>query len=105
MRFSASRTIVTLALAVCIVCPVIEMFDHWDHTLQTGSETEYTFVILGLCIGVTYAFARAVLNVVGSSVSNTAASYSFLPTFFAAFLNPAANALIPASPPPTTLRI
>lgn len=40
---------------VCIVCPVIELFDYWDHTLQTGNDTEYTFVVLALCVG--FAFS------------------------------------------------
>jgi hypothetical protein len=53
---------VVLVLLTVLVCPLVEMFDHWDHTVQTGSDTEYTFVVLGLCIGVTYAFARLVLN-------------------------------------------
>ncbi|MGB7624321.1 MAG: hypothetical protein WBN92_18400 [Terriglobia bacterium] len=45
----------TIALIVCIVCPVIELFDYWDHTLQTGNDTEYTFVVLALCVG--FAFS------------------------------------------------
>ena len=48
----------TLALLICLICPVLEMFDQWDHTAQTGSDTEYTFVVLGLCLGVLYAFAQ-----------------------------------------------
>lgn len=38
------------------------MFDHWDHTAQTGNDTEYTFVILGLCVGAVYAFVRIALS-------------------------------------------
>jgi hypothetical protein len=44
-----------LILAVCIICQVTEMFDQWDHTLQTGNDTEYTFVVLALCAGVAYS--------------------------------------------------
>jgi len=34
------------------------MCDQWDRTLQTGTDTEYTFVALGLCVGATYAISR-----------------------------------------------
>jgi hypothetical protein len=38
------------------------MFDHWDHTLQTGNDTEYALVVLALCVGAAYWFARFVLK-------------------------------------------
>lgn len=53
-----SRIIATLALLICLICPLLELFDHWDHTAQTGNDTEYTFVVLGLCVGALYAFAE-----------------------------------------------
>ena len=62
MRSKISRAAATLALLTCVVCPVLETFDHWDHTLQTGQDTEYILVLLALCIGVAYAFARFVLK-------------------------------------------
>ena len=52
MRSRASFIIATFVLAVCFVCHAAEMFDQWDHTLQTGDDTEYTFVLLALCIGI-----------------------------------------------------
>jgi hypothetical protein len=58
-----SRIIATLALLICLICPLLELFDYWDHTAQTGSDTEYTFVVLGLCVGALYAFARFVSEV------------------------------------------
>lgn len=62
MRSRASQMTVALVLLTVLVCPLVEMFDDWDHTVQTGSDTEYTLVVLGLCIGVTYTFARFVLK-------------------------------------------
>ena len=47
-------------LLTCLVCPMLEMFDQWDHTMQTGNDTEYSLVVLALCIGVAYSFARFV---------------------------------------------
>jgi hypothetical protein len=62
MRHRTSQIVATLVLLICVICPVLEMFDHWDHTAQTGNDTEYTFVVLGLCVGVLYTFARFVFR-------------------------------------------
>lgn len=53
-----SRLVAALVLLTCVFCPLVEMFDRWDNTLQNGSDTEYTFVVLALCLGVLYAFTR-----------------------------------------------
>jgi hypothetical protein len=63
MRSRASQIIVALVLFTCLVCPLVEMFDQWDHTIQTGIDTEYTFVVLGLCVGVAYTFVRFVFGI------------------------------------------
>ena len=63
VRSRVSQIIVALVLFTCLVCPLVEMFDQWDHTIQTGIDTEYTFVVLGLCVGVAYAFARFVFGI------------------------------------------
>ena len=55
MRSRASFITATLVLAICFVCHVAEIFDQWDHTLQTGDDTEYAFVVLALCVGVAYS--------------------------------------------------
>ena len=52
---------IVLILVVCLVCPLVEMFDRWDHTVQTGNDTEYTLVLLALCVGVVYALARLIV--------------------------------------------
>ena len=57
MRSRATSITVTLVLAICLVCPLVEMFDQWDHSLQTGNDTEYALVILALCVGMAYGFA------------------------------------------------
>jgi hypothetical protein len=51
-----------IVLLTCVVCPVLETFDHWDHTIQTGQDTEYALVVLALCVGVVYALARLVVS-------------------------------------------
>jgi hypothetical protein len=49
--------IVTVVLMICFICPLVEMLDNWDHTVQTGNDTEYALVVLALCVGVAYSFA------------------------------------------------
>jgi hypothetical protein len=69
MRSKFPRTLVGLVLAVCFVCPIIEMFDYWDHTIQTGSDTEYALVLLALCVGMAFSFARFIKLPVARCVS------------------------------------
>jgi len=54
----ASRITALVVLLTCLICPLLETFDSWDDTIQTGNDTEYTLVILALCIGIAYSFAR-----------------------------------------------
>ena len=73
----------TLALLICLICPILETFDTWDPPIQTGNDTEYTFVILALCVGTTYSFARfifksALFSFVAKSVFASCAQQSFL---------------------------
>jgi hypothetical protein len=63
VRPRASQVIAALILFTCVVCPLVEMFDKWDHTIQTGIDTEYTCVVLGLCVGAAYTFARFVFGI------------------------------------------
>jgi hypothetical protein len=51
-----------LVLFASLVCPLAEMFDHWDHTLQTGNDTEYALVLVAMCVGCAYSFARLIFR-------------------------------------------
>jgi hypothetical protein len=62
MRSRASRITVTLALLTCLVCPILETFDSWDPPIQTGNDTEFTLVVLALCVGVAYSFSRFIFK-------------------------------------------
>jgi hypothetical protein len=106
MRHRTSQMVAILVLLICLICPVLEMFDQWDHTAQTGNDTEYTFVVLGLCIGVLYTFARfafgfPVLKSVIGVVSSLCAHKSLLSDGQGSFF----IIHIPLSPPGLALRI
>jgi hypothetical protein len=51
-----------MALVICIVCPLLDVFDQWDHAFQTGHDSEYPLVVLALCIGAAFVLARLVLT-------------------------------------------
>ena len=48
-----------LLLLVCLCGHVAETFDFWDHTLQTGSDIEYSVVIVALVAGAGFGLAHA----------------------------------------------
>ena len=76
LRFKS--TVVTIVLAVCLICPLVEMFDNWDHTIQTGNDTEYALVALALCVGAAYSFARFIFK---STLLGFLANRSFVFSF------------------------
>jgi hypothetical protein len=106
MQARASRIAVTLALFTCLSCPLIEMFDNWDHTIQTGNDTEYGLVVLALCVGVAYSFARFIFKstVVGFVAKSGFASCS-LKSFCSAPCSFTFLLFDATSPPPLPLRI
>jgi hypothetical protein len=77
--------VVAIVLFTCLMCPLVELFDNWDHTIQTGNDSEYTLVVLALCVGVAYSFARlifksALLDFVAKSVFAPCVQKSFFST-------------------------
>ena len=51
-----------VAVTICLLCPIVELFDRWDHTEQTGNDTEYTLVVVGLCVGAAYSVGRLLIR-------------------------------------------
>jgi len=105
MRSRTLRIVAVLALLVCFVCPVLETFDTWDHTMQTGSDTEYTLVVLALCVGVAYSFARFIFKsgVLGFAKRTLVAFHQR--SFFSMLSGHAFLPLDGTSPPSLPLRI
>jgi hypothetical protein len=98
--------IATVILVTCFVCPIVDLFDNWDHAIQTGNETEYTLVVLMLCVGLAYSFARFILTfpLFRSAVElvSKLCACELLPFALrgSCFISP-----IPLSPPTLALRI
>ncbi|PYV82040.1 MAG: hypothetical protein DMG93_13310 [Acidobacteria bacterium] len=105
VKSRASRITAALILLTCVVCPFIDSFDTWDEALQTGNETEYTFVFVALCVGASYSFARFVLKPVVLSLAKRG-SCSFRQKFlYALACNLDLSFLDGPSPPLLSLRI
>ena len=104
-RYVALRRLAVAAiLAVCIGAPIVEMFDQWDHTLQDGNDTEANVVIATLCIGVAVAIGTAVVTARIRALASNSRLYAKAPQV----VSYAATWLafpIPASSPPTPLRV
>jgi hypothetical protein len=105
MRSRASFVTVTLVLVGCLACPLVERFDQWDNTLQTGNDTEYALVVLALCVGVAYLIARFIpkLTLPGSVVEGLSSPRP--PGFSPAMGDVYTAVLIPVSPPNLMLRV
>jgi hypothetical protein len=105
VRSRISFFVALCALAICLSCQVTEIFDQWDHTVQTGSDTEYTFVVLALCVGAAYSLKWFAPEICLPHTPTLAASRPRLDSLFAPAIHHAWAALIPTSPPLASLRI
>ena len=106
VRRALTSVMIWLVLATCLVCPVMQMFDHWDHELQTGQDTESAFMVLALCIGATFVLTRAVLYIskdLPGRAIKTARSLSR--SLLDVLSGVGATAFLSASPPLSILRI
>jgi hypothetical protein len=87
MKSRVSLLIGATSLAICVVCPLVDLFDQWDHALQTGHDSEYPLVILALCVGAAFVLGRLLLTLpVNLSMSGVRyailSEISSLPCFF-----------------------
>src|SRR2546425_7170963 len=100
MRSRLSHVAVALVLLTCLVCPVLEMFDHWDPPLQTGYDTESALVILALCVGVVYALAKLIVTFCPSlSATNFISTFCCAKDSLFPLIGPTAFAPLLESPP------
>src|SRR5579872_1948496 len=57
------RGVLLRAAAVIIMVAILgghvtELFDHWDHTLTTGQDSDYAVVLIAACAGAGFVLAR-----------------------------------------------
>jgi len=106
MQSRSARITVTLVLLICIICPLVETFDYWDQTMQTGNDTEYALVVLALCVGVGYSFMRSIFkSTLLGFVTNGVFAARAQRLFFSAPSRLNLLLFEPVSPPALPLRI
>ena len=105
MRSKVSILTGAIALAICVVCPLVDLFDQWDHALQTGSDTEYPLVVLALCVGAAFLLSRLALKI-AAAPQLSIVCYK-LQCAFASLFSPyqPARAMYASDSPPLSLRI
>jgi hypothetical protein len=62
MRNALVRWALVTVLAAMSGGQVTELFDHWDHTSQTGQDVDYTVALIATCIGFAVVAARNVAS-------------------------------------------
>ena len=91
-------------LTISIGAPIVELFDSWDQTLQTGSDTEANVADVALCIGVAFAIGTIVVVNRIRALASVSAKRVVLsratPRQTTSFLTPA-----PTVSPPAILRV
>jgi drug/metabolite transporter (DMT)-like permease len=103
LRTVLRRLAIAAILAISLGAPIAELFDTWDQTLQTGSDTEANGVVVALCIGVAFAIGTIVVNRVRSLASASASRLVLsraAPREIASLFRPA-----PTVSPPAILRV
>jgi hypothetical protein len=62
MRKTLLHSAALIVLAGMLGGQITELFDHWDHTLQTGHDVDYTVVIIAACVGVVFAVGEKLVS-------------------------------------------
>lgn len=62
MRKTLLHSAALVILAGMLGGQITELFDHWDHTLQTGRDVDYTVVIIAACVGVVFAVGKKLIS-------------------------------------------
>jgi hypothetical protein len=83
----------------------VELFDYWDHTMQTGNDTEYTLVVLALCIGIVFTLVRLTASLFSNFLVSNARSRLQSLQNASFFLIAAGTLAFISGSPPLNLRI
>ena len=98
------RLVIAAVIAITLGAPIAELFDNWDETLQSGSDTEANVAVVALCIGVAFAIGTIVtvnrIRALASASAGRAVQFRAVRREIPAFLAPA-----PTISPPAILRV
>jgi len=106
----AKKTLKLVVFAVLVVWlswPIVELFDNWDKQAPSGDDTQYSIIVLGLCVGAAYVFLRRTRLFI-TEVARVVAAYLRLLLPFAPFVSlrrRAPHCLGPPRSPPCSFAI
>lgn len=100
----ARRIFISAIIAISLGAPIVELFDSWDQSLQTGTDTEANVAVVALCIGVAFAIGTIVIAGRIRALSSTSAGRVIARRVVIRQLA-SALAPVPTVSPPTILRV
>lgn len=100
----ARRIFISAIIAISLGAPIVELFDGWDQSLQTGTDTEANVAVVALCIGVAFAIGTIVIAGRIRALSSTSAGRVIVRRVVIRQLA-SALAPVPTVSPPTILRV
>ena len=100
----ARRVFIAAIIAISLGAPIVELFDSWDQSLQSGNDTEANVAVVVLCIGVAFAIGTVVIAGRIRTLSSTSAGRVIARRVV---VRDVASALapVPTVSPPTILRV
>lgn len=102
VTFRFREIFVALILATSLGGPVLEIFDRWDDTARTGSDTETELAVIALCVGVAFAAVRILVTPVAKAALIEPECRRPIAGRLDRFVRPSP---IPAASPPAPLRV
>ena len=57
----ARRLFIAAIIAISLGAPIVDLFDTWDQSLETGTDTEANVAVVALCIGIAFAIGTIVI--------------------------------------------
>ncbi len=77
MRSRVIQVVVLAVVMVCLWAHVSQVFDTWDHTLDTGNDIESSLAIVALCVGVCVVFVSILFRLFRNFVLGSCPSRVF----------------------------
>ena len=93
-------TVVLLVVAVLLSTQVSELFDTWDHTLETGNDIEFSLTVVALCVGACVWFASLLWRCFPRLVSKVHSAFSNPPLLLSPWAQEKHCGPLSPSPPP-----
>jgi hypothetical protein len=90
-------------VAICLIAPIAETFDWWDHTAQDGNDTEANLIVVAVCVGLALSIAGTVVARI-RILSSRSRTYRVI-SQRVVLPQPWLILPIPTSSPPTPLRV